>query len=138
MTVISELLRVEADNKLSFGDYSLVNKTKLDNFEFQGDLYKVKTFKEITKLEKNGMFAYESVPGTAVEGFCATENGVEFTVYGVDASAQFTVGLAEESMYEVYINGESVGTMATNLSGKLSVSVELHVNEGVEVKIEKR
>ena len=42
-------------------------KTKKDGFEFQGDIYKVKTFKEITKLEKNGMFVYESVPGTAVE-----------------------------------------------------------------------
>ena len=29
-------------------------------------MYKVKTFKEITKLERNGMFVYESVPGTAV------------------------------------------------------------------------
>ena len=37
-----------------FGDYTLASKTKLDGFEFQGDLYKVKTFKEITKLEKNG------------------------------------------------------------------------------------
>lgn len=34
-----------------------------------GDLYKVKTFKEITKLERNGMFVYESVPGTAVTDF---------------------------------------------------------------------
>ena len=31
------------------------------DFEHQGDLYKVKTFKEITKLERNGMFVYESV-----------------------------------------------------------------------------
>lgn len=138
MTVISELLRVDDGNALSFGDYSLASKTKLEDFEFQGDLYKVKTFKEITKLEKNGMFAYESVPGTAVEGFQATENGVSFVVYGDDTSVQFTVGLAEESKYEVFVNGESVGTMTTNLSGKLSVSVELHDDQGVEVKIEKR
>ena len=58
---------------LSFGDYTLSSKTKLDGFEFQGDVYKVKTFSEITKLEKNGMFVYESVPGTAVEDFKASE-----------------------------------------------------------------
>ena len=34
----------------------------MNDFEFCGDLYKVKTFFEITKLEKNGMFVYESVP----------------------------------------------------------------------------
>ena len=67
MAAVKELLRVEADGGLSFGDYTLSSKTKLDGFEYQGDLYKVKTFAEITKLEKNGMFVYESVPGTAVE-----------------------------------------------------------------------
>ncbi len=66
MAVISELIRTEENGKLSFGDYTLDAKAKLDNFEFQGDIFKGKKFKEITKLERNGMFVYESVPGTAV------------------------------------------------------------------------
>ncbi len=138
MTVISELLRAEADKTLSFGDYSLTAKTKLDGFEFQGDLYKVKTFHEITKLEKNGMFVYESVPGTAVENFKTTEEGVSFKIYGAEGSAQFTVGLDEESLYEVYIDDMSIGRMNTNLSGKLSASVELDEDRGVEVRIVRR
>ena len=76
MAAVKELLRAETDGTLSFGDYTLDNKTKLDGFDFQGDIYKVKTFKEITKLEKNGMFVYESVPGTAVSHLKATENGL--------------------------------------------------------------
>ena len=137
MTVVSELLRVEEDGTLSFGDYTLASKTKLDEFEFQGDLYKVKTFKEITKLERNGMFAYESVPGTAVEHFQVTDDGISFKVYGVEG-AQFTVGLEETSMYEVFMDGISAGEMSTNLSGKLSASVELKDDTGVEVKIVKK
>ena len=62
MATVKELLRAENDGTLSFGDYTLPTKTKKDNFEFEGDIYKVKTFAEITKLEKNGMFVYESVP----------------------------------------------------------------------------
>ena len=58
MAAVKELLRAEADGALGFGDYTLSSKTKLDGFEFQGDVYKVKTFSEITKLEKNGMFEY--------------------------------------------------------------------------------
>ena len=54
MAVISELLRSEEDGTISFGDYTLSTKAKLDNFEHQGDLYKVKTCQEITKLERNG------------------------------------------------------------------------------------
>ena len=52
MAAVKELLRAENDGTLSFGDYTLAAKTKKDNFEFEGDIYKVKTFAEITKLEK--------------------------------------------------------------------------------------
>lgn len=137
MAVVKELLRVENDGTLSFGDYTLASKTKLDGVEFQGDLYKVKTFQEITKLEKNGMFVYESVPGTAVEHFAVTDDGVSFQISGVE-HAQFTIGLEEESAYEVFVDGVSVGQMLTNLSGKLSASVDLNGDTGVEVKLEKR
>ena len=84
MAAVKELLRAEADGALGFGDYTLSSKTKLDGFEFQGDVYKVKTFSEITKLEKNGMFVYESVPGTAVEDFKASEREVSFKVSGTE------------------------------------------------------
>ena len=73
MATVKELLRAENDGTLSFGDYTLPTKTKKDNFEFEGDIYKVKTFAEITKLEKNGMFVYESVPGSTVENFKETD-----------------------------------------------------------------
>ena len=134
MSVVKELLRAETDGTLSFGDYTLGSKTKLDGFEFQGDLYKVKTFAEITKLEKNGMFVYESVPGTTVENFKANADVVSFKVSGYE-DAQFTVGLEADSEYVVYMDGVNVGDMMTNLSGKLSVSAELSSEKPVEIKI---
>ena len=79
MSAISELIRSEADGTISFGDYTLDAKAKLDNFGHQGDLYKVKTYKDITKLERNGMFVYESVPGTAAYHLNATDTGISFT-----------------------------------------------------------
>ena len=51
MSVVKELIRTEADGGISFGDYELAAKAKKSDFEHRGDLYKVKTFKEITKLE---------------------------------------------------------------------------------------
>lgn len=124
MAVINELIRSEADGTISFGDYSLSKKAKLDNFEHQGALYKIKTCKEITKLERNGMFVYESVPGTTVTCLDAADTGMTFTVEGPE-DAQVTVELADESEYEIFINGTDAGKMKTNLGGKLSVSVEL-------------
>lgn len=136
MATVKELLRAENAGTLSFGDYTLASKTKKDGFEFKGDLYKVKTFAEITKLEKNGMFVYESVPGSTVENFKETDTEVEFTVSAPE-DVQFTLELEPESEYEVFIAGESAGKMGTNLSGKLSVSVELNADQSAAIKVVK-
>lgn len=136
MAAIKELMRTEADGTLSFGDYELDKKTKLANFNHQGDLYKVKTFREITKLERNEMFVYESVPGTAVRHFQATENGVTFQVEGPE-DAQITIGLENDTEYVVEIDGADMGRVRTNLGGKLPLSVELGAKDGVSVRIVK-
>ena len=137
MAAVKELLRAENDGTLSFGDYTLGSKTKLDGFEFQGDIYKVKTFSEITKLEKNEMFVYESVPGTAVTNFNASEQVVTFSVSAMQ-DVQFTLELEADTEYVVYLDYVNVGDMKTNLSGKLSVSAELEPERSMEVKIIKK
>ena len=136
MATVTELIRKESDGTISFGDYTLASKTKLDNFEHNGDVYKVKTFKEITKLERNGLFVYESVPGTAVSNFAQDENSTSFSVEGAE-DAQITLELEEEAEYEISKNGESAGVMKTNLGGKLSISVELG-DAPVSIRIEKK
>jgi len=132
MAVVEELLRAEENGAISFGNHKLAAKAKVEDFEHAGDLLKVKTYNEITKLEKNGMFLYESVPGTSVTDFVETETGVEFTVEG-DADAQITIGLAEDKEYEVFVDGKSIGIMKTGMGSKLSMSVELGAEVPVKV-----
>lgn len=134
MAVVEELLRSESDGAISFGNHKLSNKQKVEDFRHAGDLLKVKTYNEITKLEKNGMFLYESVPGTSVLHFQENEAGVEFVVEG-DEDAQITIGLTDDTEYEVFVDGKSIGTMKTGLGGKLSLSVELEAAGEVTVKI---
>lgn len=134
MAVIEELLRSEENGTLSFGNYELDKKSKLSDFEFNGDLYKVKTFKEITKLERNGMLVYESVPGTAVTGFSSTEGKMEFIVEGND-DAQVTVEAEDGAEYKVYIDDANAGKMKANLGGKLVLSVEINKGTSSKVKI---
>ena len=134
MAVVEELIRVEADGTISFGNHRLAEKAKLDGFEHAGDILKVKTFHEMTKLEKNGLFLYESVPGTSVLNFRETEKGVSFLVEG-DEDAQITVGLMEDTEYVVYVDDQSIGGMKTNLGGKLNLSVELAGAGEVKVDI---
>ena len=136
MSVVSELIRTEADGTISFGNYELSSKAKKSDFEHDGDLYKVKTFKEITKLERNGMFVYESVLGIAVGHLKATEGGMSFEVEG-PTDAQITVELEEETSYQVFVDDKEIGEMKTNLGGKLVLSVELDSADKAAVRIEK-
>ena len=124
MAVVEELIRKENDGTISFGNYALDVKSKVSDFEHQGDIYKVKTFQEITKLEKNGMFVYESVPGTAVFHLDAKDDQIIFEVSGKD-TAQITLELEAEKEYEIYKNNSNLGKMKTNLGGKLVLSIEL-------------
>ena len=134
MAIVAELLRAEENGAISFGNHKLAQKTKVEDFEHAGDLYKVKTYQAMTKLEKNGMFLYESVPGTSVLSFQETERGVSFVVEGAE-DAQLIVGLKDDTEYEVSAGGTSIGRMRTNLGGKLSLSVELAGAGEVAVEI---
>lgn len=83
------------------------------------------------------MFVYESVPGTAVNNLDVTEAEVSFQAEGPE-DAEITLGLSDSTEYEVYINGENVGVMKTNLGGKLTVSVELGEQQPAAVRIVKK
>jgi hypothetical protein len=136
MAVIEELIREEETGSLSFGNYELPTKTKKDGFNYNGDLYKIKTFNEITKLERNGAFVYESVPGTTVHNFRATSREVDLVVEGTKDS-QVTLELEAEKEYKIHLDKIYVGKMKTNLGGKLNINVELGEGKTVEIHIEK-
>ena len=51
--------------------------------------------------------------------------------------AHLTVGLGADEVYNVFVNGENIGEMKTNMSGKLSISIELTEGNEVPVKITK-
>ncbi|MBR4207213.1 MAG: endosialidase [Lachnospiraceae bacterium] len=136
MAVVEELIRNEADGSVSFGDYSLKEKAKKEDFAHGNDTMKVKTCAEITRLEKNGLVLYESVPGTTVNNLSETEDGLRFSVEGPE-DAQITLGLLEDTGYDIKIAGKDSGMMRTNLGGKLSFGVELAGSGAVEVEVKK-
>ena len=134
MAVIKELIRKEDDGTLSFGNYEFDTKQKLSDFEVEGDLYKVKTFKEITKLERNGLFVYESVPGTVVTGLKVTDEEIVFSVEGLE-DASITLELEPETEYKVYVDGTNIGKMKTNLGGKLVLSIEINPGQTYQIRV---
>ena len=137
MSVVTELFRSEENGTLSFGDYTLDTKAKKDKIEFEGDMYKVKTFKTMTKLDKNGQLIFESVPGSPVHNFAATTDGVAFEIEASE-DVQVTLEVEPEQEYRVYIDNINVGNMKANLGGKLTLSVELNPGMTAMVRVKKQ
>lgn len=136
MAVIKELIRKENDGTLSFGNFEFDTKQKKSDFEYEGDLYKVKTFKEITKLEKNGLFVYESVPGTVVTEMKNTDSEMSFMVEGWEDSS-ITVELEPDTEYKVFVDGTNIGKMKSNLAGKISISIEVEHEKQYKIQVVK-
>ena len=135
MSVIEELIRVEEDGTLSFGNYLVDSKKKVLDFEVNGDLYYVKTYNEITKLEKNSKLLLEAVPGATVHGLKMDERYVGFTVEGED-DVQITMELEAGKEYKVFVDDFNVGSVKANLAGKVTFSIDTK-SGAKEVKLEK-
>ena len=136
MSVVEELIRKEDTGTLSFGNYLLDTKKKKADFQYEGASYKIKTFKEITKLEKNGTLVYESVPGSAVTNFRGNSSVVEFDVEAA-GDISFTLEMEPSEEYKLVVNGVSAGRIPTNVGGKLNASLSLEEGTKASVKVVK-
>lgn len=136
MSVVVELIRKEDDGTLSFGNYLLDTKTKKADFQYEGASYKIKTFKEITKLEKNGTLVYESVPGSAVTHFRGNNDIVEFEIEA-EGDINFTLEMEPSEEYKLVVDGVSAGRIPTNVGGKLNASLSLEEKGKASVKVMK-
>ena len=137
MAVVTELFRSEDNGTLSFGDYTLAQKAKKGDSQYEGDIYKIKTFKTMTKLDKNGQLIFESVPGSAVHNFVATADGVAFEIES-SSDVQVTLEVEAGQEYKVFIDNTNVGMMKANLGGKLTLSVELSEGTAAAVRVKKQ
>ena len=135
MAVIEELIRLEDNGKISFGNYLMDTKKKVLDFEVGGDLYKVKTFREITKLEKNGKLLIESVPGATLHNFEATDKGVSFTAEA-EEDVQILMELEADKEYKFIVDDVNMDRIKSNMSGKVNFSIEIK-GQPVTVKLEK-
>ena len=124
MAIIEEIIRLEENGTLSFGDYISAEKKKRDNFEVSGDIYKIKTHIEITRLEKNGKLLLETVPGATVHNLALETNSVTFSIEGAD-DTRVTAELAPNEVYRVLIEGTNIGNVKSNISGKVIFSLDL-------------
>ncbi len=136
MGIIENGIVVNVDNTISFGNHIAKEKVKVDDFKIGDDIYKLRTYNEVTRLTKNHILVFESTPGVTVHNFKYTENKVEFSAEGA-TSAQLTVELTPDTEFKILCNGHLVDeTKSNSITGKLSFSTEF-VKGKASVVIEK-
>ena len=135
--IIKEGLVIEEDGTLSFGNHEAIEKQKVENFEYQGNTYKISTYKEATRLEKNEELVLETVPGSTLHNFSSKDDlsRISFSIEGFPKSTIITVQLEEDAVYRVTSGKDNLGSMKSNISGKVKFSVDL--SKPTHVVIEK-
>ena len=136
MSVVDKGIRLEENNTISFGNYKLDDKLKVENFKVGEDLYKVRTHKLVTRFSKNGRLVLEAVPGASVFSFSSNEKRTKFKASGL-GQTQFTLELEDDAKYDLSVDGIKIGTVHGRFAGKLSFSAELK-DEPVEIKLVKK
>ena len=100
--------------------------------EYQGDnLVSVKSLEDALLLAK-GRDVYIS------GGYGLFKEALQIVDKMYITEVQITLGLEEETEYEIDIAGAVAGTMKTNLGGKLCLSVELEGVDSVDIKVSRK
>lgn len=137
MSNVNEGIRIESDKTLSFGNFQSDTKQKIDNFMFAKDIYNLRTYKQVTKLEKNEEFLLETNPGSAINNFFKqNKDQVSFTVEGF-ANTIITLQLNEDTLYRVSSGKANLGNTKSNSSGKVKFSIDLSNGKPQNVLVEK-
>ena len=135
MAVIKMGIEALANGAVSFGNYEAADKIKVDDFACAGDVYQVRTHREVTRLERNGKLLMETIPGAAVHEMTVSDMQIRFAAEGLE-DTQVTMELEAEKEYRLTVDDINVGNIETNRSGKVTFSLELG-NGQKAVKIDK-
>lgn len=120
-----EGIKVEENGTLSFGNFTIKEKQKVDDFVYDNNTYSLRTYNKATKLEKNQELLLETTPGAVVHNFYKeNKDSVTFDIIGTTDTI-VTLQLESDTLYRVTSGKNNLGSMLSNSAGKVKFSVEL-------------
>lgn len=132
---MANILKINDDKTFDFGNYE--NKDKLKEAIIHNELdYKVKTHSDITRLERDELMIYESVPGTNVRNFSYTSSKIKFNVSGYSHTS-IIIGVNQDSVFNLTVDNVDEGEAIFVAKGKLNINLNLENNEEVSVELTK-
>ncbi len=119
-----DVIKINEDQTLTFGNYEVIEKQKVADFEYKGETLAVKTHKDVTVLKSNDKLVIETVPGTVVENFNIEESDISFNITGYKQTI-VTIEVEPEVEYNLYIDGVKSDILTSKPSGKVSISLDV-------------
>ena len=135
MSIIQEGIILNEDKTLSFGNYEVTEKIKVKDSNVDGNIYKIRTHNEVTRLSKNGNLLLETVPGATIHNLNLKEKETTFLAEGL-SDTLITIELEPNTNYSLFINDVNIDKIKTSLSGKINFSTTLS-KEAQQIKIER-
>ena len=135
MSIIQEGIILNEDKTLSFGNYEVTEKIKVKDFNVDGNIYKIRTHNEVTRLSKNGNLLLETDPGATIHNLNIKEKETTFLAEGL-SDTLITIELEPNTNYSLFINDVNIDKIKTSLSGKINFSTTLS-KEAQQIKIER-
>nr|WP_317359216.1 endosialidase [uncultured Tyzzerella sp.] len=135
MSTIQEGIILNSDKTLSFGNYEVTEKIKVTDFNVDGNIYKIRTHNEVTRLSKNGNLLLETVPGATIHNLFIKDKETTFLAEGL-GDTLITLELEPNTNYSLFINDVNIDKIKTNLSGKINFSTTLS-KDPQQIKVEK-
>lgn len=132
---MKKLIEINEQSNLNFGDYTLSEKSK-ENIIYNEYEYKLKTFKDVTRLERDELLIYESVPGTYVENFSYKSDEISFMVSGND-TASIIIGVNQDSNFSLTIDDKFYPETVCISPGKLNINLNFNKENKVKVVLTK-
>ncbi len=120
-----EVIKLNDNNTLKFGNFEAIDKQKVSDFAFNGETLAVKTHKDITVLKRNDILLMETVPGAVVDQLQYKAEEMKFNITGFKQTA-VTIGSVEpNTKYKVEVDGVETETLDSKVSGKISISLDI-------------
>lgn len=130
---MQDIISININENLDFGCHELDHKSK-EIIEYRGLNVKVKTHSEITRLERDELMIYESVPGTTVTDFSYRPEKISFNVTGM-GNTSIIIAVNQNNKYRLMIDDEQY--FATNVlsGGKIQFIIDFNLKDWIKVDL---
>ncbi len=122
---LEEIIDVEMEEGLRFGNRFLKEKTVLKNYQHGNHTYQIETYKDETRAFKDRKNFFSARPGVNVRNYIVTDDSVKFRAAGNEETNFIINEFVPDQLIDIFIDEKFEKTTKTNSQGIIIFSAVL-------------